>query len=299
MVETTISRRSVLGAGLALGSTPVRAESLAGPDYMGRMILTVTVNESGPLRFALDSAASLSLIASDLIGPLGLIPSAPIGMHTLLAREEAATVVAQRVVSGALDAQDVRMAVGERAALGGLDGLISPTLLDRRRVTMNFRSDRISVGRTRARGRSDFSPEHRINFTSPDNPAFDSLVVIQVSIAGRRVAGVIDTGAQSSIVNNVLASRVGLRAHALADGSRTQPVLSATGRSAPAQMVILPGLSLGPVSFDRAPVLAGDFHAFDVWGYGSAPAMLLGMDILGRLRQIIIDYGSRDIVLDV
>lgn len=300
MVEVTLSRRGLLTAGVALSAAgPAAARSGPGPDHMGRMIMPVTVNGVGPFRFALDSAASLSLIASDLVEPLALTPAGAIGMHTLLAREEASTVLADQMATGVMDERRVRLAVGSRAALGGLDGLISPVLLGRRRVTLNFRGERISVGRARARGQSMFSPERRIHFTSPADPAFGSLVVINVAVAGRRVSGVVDTGAQSTIVNERLVDAVGLRGLAMADGSRTQPVLSATGQSAPARMIVLPGLSVGPLSFSRVPVLAGNFHAFDVWGLGDSPAMLLGMDVLRGLRSMVIDYGSRDVIVEV
>lgn len=299
MVEPALNRRNLLAAAVLLAGTgPARADG-SRLDYEGRMTLAVSVNGSGPLRFVLDSAASLSLIASDLVEPLGLAPAGVIGMHTLLAREQATTVIADRVVSGPLDERGVRMALGLRSALGGHDGLISPMLLSRRRVTLNFRSQRISVGRTRARGESEFSPVRRIRFTSPESPAFGSLVVIPASVAGRRVAAILDTGAASTIANMALADATGLRMETLADGSRTQAVLSATGRSAPARMAVLPAINLGPVSFDRVPVLTGDFHAFQVWGFEHTPALLLGTDVLGGLRQLVIDYGTRSVTLDV
>jgi hypothetical protein len=36
-------------------------------------------------------------------------------------------------------------------------------------------------------------------------------------------------------------------------------------------------------------------HVFDVWGLAGEPALLVGMDVLGVLEVIVIDYRRREL----
>lgn len=298
-----LDRRAVLlgvGASLTLGHgvrAAVGAET--GVDRMGRMTLQVFLNERGPFRFALDSAASMSMIADDLIQPLGLQRDADIMLHTLLSGERTPTVRAERLRCGALHQTRPRMAVGSRVGMAGLDGLLSAVVLDRKRVLIAFRGDRMTIGRSRARGRSMFATDQTVPFRSPEGAGFRNLVMLDAAVSGRPVTAIVDTGAQSSIVNTALIDAVGGLPAFGRDGSRTRPVQSATGETAEARMMVVRNLNFGPLSLERAPVLVGDFHTFGVWGLGQAPAMLLGVDLLGVFRSLAIDFGRRDLTFEV
>lgn len=302
MTPYGIDRRAMgLGVLTLLTGGATRAETPdAGPlpatDRLGRMTLPVRLNGLGPYRFALDSAASLSMIAEDLVTPLGLAGDQDVQLHTLLASERARTVRLDRLQCGALDVAGPRMAVGSRVGMAGLDGLISASTLSDQRVTMSFRHDRMAIGRSRGRGKSMFSDEHRIPFRSPPGRGFENLVVVRVRVGGREVEAIIDTGAQSSIANTALLAAVGGVAVVLPDGSRTRPVQSVTGQAAEARMMIMRALHFGPVSIDRLPVLVADFHTFDVWGLGDRPALLLGVDVLRAFESVAIDFNTRQLV---
>lgn len=292
-------RTALLGAGALslLGATATRAA--VETDRLGRMTLQVFLNERGPFRFALDSAASMSMVAGDLIETLGLTRDADIMLHTLLSGERAPTVRAERLRCGALYQSQPRLAVGSRVGMAGLDGLISASSLDQNRVLINFRGDRMTIGRSRARGRSDFAEDQRVPFRSPDRPGFRNLVLLDASISGRPITAIVDTGAQSSIVNTALIDAVGGQPAQTPDGARTRPVQSATGRVAEARMMVVRDLHFGPLSLAQAPVLVGDFHTFEVWGLSGQPAMLLGIDLLGAFESVAIDFKRRDLTFEV
>lgn len=306
MGDDSLSRRTIgLGLGLGLaslwaasGATAREAETVE-TDRLGRMTLRVRLDGQGPYRFALDSAASLSMIASDLVDALRLTRDADIQLHTLLARERAPTVRAQRMQCGALDLARPRLAVGSRVAMAGLDGLISAAALDDQRVTMRFRGDRMTIGRSRGRSPSLFSDEHRIPFRSPPGAGLENLVMVDVRVSGRPATAIIDTGAQSSIANLALVEAAHALPATLPDGTRTRPVQSATGRTAEALMMVVRDLHFGPVSLERLPVLAGDFHTFAFWGLADRPAILLGVDVLGAFESVAIDFNTRQLVFQV
>ena len=296
-------RAALLGAGglSLLGAVPAwaAAPSAVEIDRLGRMTLQVFINERGPFRFALDSAATMSLIADDLIETLELTRDADVTLHTLLAGERARTVRAERLRCGALLQLSPRLAVGTRTGLAGLDGLISASVLDRNRVVMNFRGDRMTIGRSRARGHSEFATDHSVPFRSPPGAGFQNLIVVDAAVNGRPVAAIVDTGAQSTIANTALIAAVGGQPAQTPDGSRTRPVQSATGRVAEARMMVVRDLNFGPLSLERVPVLVGDFHTFALWGLADTPALLLGVDLLGAFESVVIDFRRRDLTFEV
>lgn len=296
-------RAALLGAGglSLLGAVPAwaAAPSAVEIDRLGRMTLQVFINERGPFRFALDSAATMSLIADDLIETLELTRDADVTLHTLLAGERARTVRAERLRCGALLQLSPRLAVGTRTGLAGLDGLISASVLDRNRVVMNFRGDRMTIGRSRARGHSEFATDHSVPFRSPAGAGFQNLIVVDAAVNGRPVAAIVDTGAQSTIANTALIAAVGGEPTQTPDGSRTRPVQSATGRVAEARMMVVRDLNFGPLSLERVPVLVGDFHTFALWGLADTPALLLGVDLLGAFESVVIDFRRHDLTFEV
>jgi hypothetical protein len=44
-------------------------------------------------------------------------------------------------------------------------------------------------------------------------------------------------------------------------------------------------------------VTFADFHIFDAWNMNNQPAMLIGMDVIGLLDTIIIDYKHQELHL--
>jgi hypothetical protein len=43
----------------------------------------------------------------------------------------------------------------------------------------------------------------------------------------------------------------------------------------------------------------GDFHIFKLWNLESRPAALIGMDVLGTVGALVVDYSRRELLLDV
>ena len=47
---------------------------------------------------------------------------------------------------------------------------------------------------------------------------------------------------------------------------------------------------IGDLSIRQAHITFGDMHIFEHWGMVDEPALLIGMDILGLLDTLVIDY---------
>ena len=80
MQKPWLGRRALIGAGLSMAAAwPASAQDAQDPapqiaegDRYDRGVVEVHLNDRGPYRFAVDTAASASVVASDLIEPLDL-----------------------------------------------------------------------------------------------------------------------------------------------------------------------------------------------------------------------------------
>lgn len=267
----------------------------------GRATVPVRLNEQGPFEFVVDTAANASVVSSDLVERLQLASIGEIGMHTLVAREVVPAVRATRLESGTLDARDVRLAVGARSAMAGLDGLLGCDLLVDSKVILNFRgSQRVRIARSNAPARSF------LDRVAPETPLvvrgeriFGSLLAIPVWIDGVSAVAIIDSGAEGTILNRVGARAGGATMLIPRDGQRRRRIQSPTGEATSGEAMLLPSLRFAGISISGLPVAVGDFHSFRVWGLADQPAMLIGLDILRLFEAVHIDLKRGELSLQV
>lgn len=254
-----------------------------------RATVPVYLNEIGPLRFAVDTAANCSVVSSDLVEPLGLEPLGELAMHTLVGREIVPAVRALRLRSGALDASDPRLAVGKRSAMAGLDGLLGTDLLADSQLILNFQ------GRARTRvARSSAPPRGFLDTLAPQarlvvagERRFGSLLMIPVRIGSATAVAIIDSGAEGTLLNRA-AARVG-RATPLPSGQNSKRIHSPTGEATSGEGMVLRSLGIAGVAISNLPVAVGDFHTFRLWGLADEPALLIGLDVLRLFTAVYID----------
>ncbi len=307
MPSGDVTRRAVALAGLMTAGFGGPAAACAQEAFAfttsnqrrGLLTVPVRINDQGPYAFAIDSAANASVIAQDLVVSLGLADAGEVTMHTVVASEQAPTVRAARLRTGALDVRDARLVVAGRANMDGLDGLLGTDLLAGLRLVLNFRG-RTRVNVTRPRRGIDPGPDGlRLNArATTGEQRFNGLLLIEAMARTVPCKVIIDTGAKMTIINSALAVQANAQPLVLPDGSSLTRVLSPTGRGAVTQAMLLPELQLGGVQLTRIPVLVGDLHTFAVWGLADEPAMLLGVDLLGLFQTVTIDLRRGELLLD-
>lgn len=302
--RATLPRRALLAAVPALIASRALAQEApetrsADIAHGGRLTLPVRLNGRGPFLFAIDTAASASVIADDLATSLNLPAVGPIAMHTLIGREVVNAVSAQRVESGDLNRRDVRLALARRQGLDGVDGLIGADLLSGHRLVLDFRGRRWArISRSRPAPIGFFDAPNAISpLTERDGREFTGLITIEGRSRGAPIDIIIDTGAQVSLINAPAMADGRAAPLLLPDGTGRIPVMSPTGRQASASAAMLNDLQFAGITLRRVPVLAGDFHVFRHWGYGEVPAILLGVDILGLFETVIVDLGRGEVSL--
>jgi hypothetical protein len=265
----------------------------------GRATVPIELNGGGRYRFAVDTAANCSVVAEDLVTPLGLEPMGELGMHTLVGREIAPAVRADRLRSGALDIRYPRLAVGKRAAMAGLDGLIGTDLLHEHRLTLNFRgTDRIRIAPSNAPTRT-FRDQFtaRSELIASGEPGFGDLLVIPARIGLTSGYAIVDTGAEGTLINRPAAVAGRATPLILPDGRHQFRIQSPTGQAIVADAMTLRTLAFAGVTVSAMPVAVGDFHTFRYAGLQDQPAVLIGLDVFQLFASVYIDLKRGEFVV--
>ena len=258
-------------------------------DRIGRIWAPVLINGQGPYRLVLDTGASRSALVQRVVNDLGV----PVERDAVRLRGVTGTAIAsavrlEKMEFGELVVENTRVPI-VADAFGGADGVLGGDGLENKRITIEFRKDRISVMRSH---RTPAPPGHavvRFKYT----PERGMRVPVQVGQV--KAIGLIDTGAQVTVGNLALREALARRR-----GQRDQyddVVIGITEDIQTATLVRIPSIVAGQMIVRNAPVRFTDLHIFDHWKLTSQPALLIGMDVLGTLDTLVIDYSRSELQL--
>jgi predicted aspartyl protease len=320
MRDSTTSRRTALQALLALaglsssrlfaepnitsripGSPEDLSGALADPDPLfaaptrldriGRVMTHVKINGKGPFRFVIDTGASRSTLAPHLAKALNLQQA--VGRNVMLngvtGAAEVPTVAVDSIEIGALKFVDQNLPVIFTSIMGDADGILGVAGFHDQRIDVDFKRDRVTVLESTGR-RPHFSM-----VTARAHRNATGLMIVDVRV-GRRIKAkaVIDTGAERTLGNLALqeAMNKGRR-------KKREPVSAvvhgATPDIADGDVQEIKEASIGDMKLSNLEVIFADFHVFKLWQLDKEPAMLIGMDMLGVLERLVIDYRRNEV----
>ncbi len=269
--------------------TPASIEDLPAPevnveeDLTGRMRAPVYINGMGPFNFIVDTAANRTVISARLAAQLGLPVAGQGEVHAMGGAFTAPMAQVHTLRAGVIESRGVEMPVISNDALGTADGLLGVEDMAGRQLTMDFENERILI----EQARRPVSP--RDWSTVEARRRFGNLIVASARIEGVPVRVVIDTGAQASIANTALRDELVRLGRARTDPA-TIRTLTAGGPIVLEQLMFIPRLRMGGVDVSNVRAGVGDPYVFTLWDLHDEPALLLGMDVLGRARAMVIDY---------
>jgi len=318
MSETPTSRRFALQALLALGGLCSRslfaepnigarvpgspediAAGLAEPeplfaaptrlDRIGRVMAEVMVNGKGPFRFVIDTGASRSTLAPHLAKSLGLTRAGRnVMLNGVTGVAEVPTVVVDTLDIGALQFKNQHLPVIFTSIMGNADGILGVAGFDDQRIDVDFKRDRVTVLPSNGR-----RPHYSLVTTRVERNE-NGLMIFDVRI-GRRIKAkaVLDTGAERTLGNLALQQ-------ALNRGRKNREPVSAvvhgaTPDIADGDVQEIKQANIGDMTLTNLEVIFADFHVFKLWGLDQQPAMLIGMDMIGVLERLVIDYRRNEV----
>jgi hypothetical protein len=263
-------------------------------DRIGRIWAPVFINAKGPFRMVLDSGADHSGINAHVAEVLGLPPNQ--SRHVLL-----------RGVTGSAAVPTVRIdsfTVGDMAfgtsilpivtdPLGGADGILGTDGMSNRRILVDFRRDQIIIMRSyNTRAPAGFR-------TIPFRSIRGNLVAVDATVGGIATTAIIDTGGEVTIANLALRRALETRWSRLT--TRPDQIIGVTTDVQDGEVARTPPLLMGEshrggvVEIRYHDMTFGDMHIFEHWHLTDEPAMLVGMDALGLLDTLIIDYRMHEL----
>jgi len=259
-------------------------------DRIGRVMTHVKVNGKGPFRFVIDTGASRSTLAPHLARALNLQHS--VGRNVMLngvtGAAEVSTVAVESIEIGALRFEKQDLPVIFTSIMGNADGILGVAGFQDQRIDVDFKRDRVSVLE------SNGKRPHYSMVTARATRNINGLMIVDVRVGRRiRAKAVIDTGAERSLGNLALQS-------AMNKGRKKREPVSAvvhgaTPDIADGDVQEIREATIGDMTLTNLEVIFADFHVFKLWGLDQEPAMLIGMDMLGVLERLVIDYRRNEV----
>ena len=291
-----------VGAGwpAAAQDTPQEAESEVETqpiqlltNLFTRVGAAVFIDNRGPFTFVIDTGAGTTSIADSLADQLALPPLQPVLVHGITEARVTRSVAVSRLQLSGLGFRNLTCPVFPRDQLGA-DGLIGLDVLGRfklrfdvvrRAASLTMRGVAIVMGGDMQTG----SRIRRGGLRAVTGP-FGQMMLTQVTVDGQPTVAFVDSGAQYSIGN--LALRRAVAARRRDDGrlARTVPIYGVTGQSLSADLARVDDLRLGATRLGATPMLFADLHCFETLGLSDRPALLIGADLLGRFRDVTLDF---------
>jgi hypothetical protein len=260
-------------------------------DRIGRVMTNVMVNGKGPFRFVIDTGASRSTLAPHLAKSLGLTHS--VGRNVMLngvtGVAEVPTVAVDSIEIGELKFQDQHLPVIFTSIMGNADGILGVAGFHDQRIDVDFKRDRVSVLTSNGRR------PHYSMVTARAHRNNSGLMIVDVRV-GRRIKAkaVIDTGAERTLGNLALQNAMNRNRR-----GKREPVSAvvhgATPDIADGDVQQIKEATIGDMTLSNLEVIFADFHVFKLWRLDKEPALLVGMDMLGVLERLVIDYRRNEV----
>ncbi len=258
-------------------------------DRIGRIWAPVLINGRGPYRLVLDTGASHSAIIAQVADSLGIPASelANVRVSGVTGSAVVRSIPIERLEVGELSIASTMLPI-VADVFGGAEGVLGTEGLADKRILIDYLHDRVVI--SRSRGSLDTT-----GFTTlPLRVVHGRLLALDVRVGGVRAKAIVDTGAQVTIGN--LALREALARHWMKDAKKEE-IIGVTLDVAQGDTAVSPPIFVGSLQFRSVNVTYADMFIFDLWKLTREPTLVLGMDVLGSVDMLVIDYRLRQLQL--
>jgi predicted aspartyl protease len=261
-------------------------------DHIGRIAVEAIVNGKGPFHFVVDTGATQSTISPALVHTLGLTPSATPSflVNGITGSAPVFAVTLDTLRAGDLTFDGVLAPVVWAPVMAGADGILGIAGLAEKSLSVDFQRNRAEI--SRAVDTSVRAAGLRVHASRMTQ----GLMTLEMLVGGVHALAIIDTGAERSLGNHALHEALHLHRRPGAVVHVTS-VYGATPEVEPGEIWRAPTLVIDALRISDVDVVYGDFHIFKVWHMQNQPAMIVGMDVLGTVDSLGIDFKNRDIYI--
>jgi predicted aspartyl protease len=259
-------------------------------DRVGRIVAPVMINGRGPFRMLVDTGASRTTLSPELAQILGLegSPEQTVLLNGVTGAAHVPYVNVSRIQAGDFVLHDTATPIIHAPIMAGAQGILGVAAFKNERILVDFKRDRIEISRSRL-----YEKPMPGTVSMPAHRVAGGLFAIDAYVGRVKTRIVVDTGGERTLGN--LALRDAIFRRKGAPEVRTTRVYGATMDIDQGEYFYAPPIKLGPATLTDVAVIYGDFHVFKVWGLENKPTMLLGMDVIGVLDQLVIDYKRKEL----
>ena len=260
-------------------------------DRIGRIWAPVLINGKGPFRLVLDTGASHSAVIAHVADSLG-IPAQASGKVLVLGATGSVIVSSihvERMEVGDLLINSTALPI-VADVFGGAEGVLGREGLPDKRILADFGRDILIISRShRERAMPGFS-------AIPLTLTTDGLLTADVRVGSLRAKAIIDTGSQQTVGN--LALRDALMRRQPPD-AKPEDIIGVSLDVERGENIATAPIAFGDIKIRNARVTFGEMFLFDHWNLTHEPALMIGMDMLGSLDTLIIDYKMREMQIRI
>jgi len=255
-------------------------------DRIGRIWAPVKINGKGPFRLVLDTSANSSAIVGSVADRLALAPQQT---HKVKLIGVTGTAVVDTLSIDSMEVGDIDLG-GARLPVvadvfGGAEGVLGPQNFNDKRIFVDFHKDLIRIAKSTGRlAEEGFT---RIPVTMDRH----QLLMFDIRVGGVKTKAILSTGGQRTIGNDSLREALLKR---IQEG-KEENIVGVTLDVTQGQSMAVPPITIGNTSFRNVHITFAEPYIFQQWKLTREPAMLIGMDIIGSLDTVVIDYKMREI----
>jgi len=260
-------------------------------DRIGRIVVPVSINGQSVFHLMLDTGATHSVLTTAAAARLGVnVTEAPTSMvQGVVGRIAAPVITVERLQSGSLKLQHMQMAVMDGVVVSGLDGILGIGRFNNMTLTADFIRDRVTIRKFSSQRADEYDTVLKFDVVA------NHLIVVD-AVAGKvPVRAVIDTGGSRTLGNLALVEAITRPRDKQV--SNQLDIKDVTESSKNGNALFLPSVMLGEVEIANSTIVCSDFDVFHAWRLDKRPALLIGMDVLGQLAEVSIDYRRKELRL--
>jgi len=277
---------------LPADSSAIETQQFATPttlDRIGRIVVPVTINGQGPFRFVVDTGASSSTLSPKLARSLGLSSQSTILLNGITGTAEVPAVNVKQLQAGELTISDRLLPVVWAPLMAGADGILGLAGVDSPNLLVDFQRNRVQLAsRSLFGGRTDLMRIHASRLLG-------GLLAFDARVGRVPVHAIVDTGAERTLGN--LALRDALNSRPGMGRLIKTNVYGATNEVVIGEMQVAPTIVIDTLRITDMAIVYGKFHIFDIWGLRDQPALILGMDVLGTVGSLNVDFQHQNVVI--
>ncbi len=282
---------------LAAGTTEPVSPPLAaneavdfGADKSFRMTVPVSIGGQGPFNFVVDTGAERTVLSEELANTLGLGRTGSAEVHSISGAQRFQTVTVPSLSVTSTPVRNVQAPLLKRGNLGA-EGLLGIDSLQSKAILIDFAQRKIVV--TPAADTPKLKADDDDTIVIRARSRLGRLILADAAIGQRKIAVVIDTGAEHSVGNLAMRKAAVKRGKAMLLIPTT--LYDVAGGTVPAEIAVVNDMRIGSVTLNAMPIAFADLPVFRQLGLDERPAMLLGMNTLRAFDQVAVDFATKKV----